>query len=153
MTELAALEAFAADLLAGMEPAARAELAKRIAAQLRPSQQKRIAAQLNPDGTPYAPRKTQLRHKQGAIRRKQQMFAKLRTAKYLKAKGTAEGAVIAFTAEVSRIARVHQFGLRDKVNRKTGLEADYPARELLGVSAEDEALIMELAVEHIARRS
>lgn len=151
MSEIAALEAFAADLLASLEPAARAELARRIARDLRASQQKRIAAQLNPDGSAYAERKPQLRHKKGKLRR--QMFAKLRTAKYLKAKGTAEGAIVAFTAEVSRIARVHQFGLRDRVNRKTGLEADYPVRELLGISAADEALIRELAVEHLALRA
>lgn len=153
MSDLAALEAFAADLLASMEPAARAELAKRIARDLRASQQKRIAAQQNPDGSAYAQRKTQLRHKKGEIRRRLQMFSKLRTAKYLKARGTAEGAIVAFTAEVSRIARVHQFGLRDRVNRKTGLEADYPQRELLGISAADEALIRDLAVEYLSLRA
>lgn len=150
MSELAALEAFAADLLAGMEPAARAELARRIARDLRASQQKRIAAQQNPDGSPYAERKPQLRHQKGKLRR--QMFAKLRTAKYLKAKATGNGAIVAFTAEISRIARVHQFGLRDKVNRKTGLEATYPARELLGLSPADEALIRDLSVEYLAVR-
>lgn len=151
MSEIAALESFAGELLAAMEPAARAELAKRIARELRPSQQQRIAAQQNPDGSAYAPRKTQLRHQKGKVRR--QMFGKLRTAKYLKAKGSAEAAVVAFTAEVSRIARVHQLGLRDRVNRKTGLEADYPQRELLGISEADEALIRDLAVEHLARRA
>lgn len=149
MNDLAALEAFAADLIANLEPSARAELARRIARDLRASQQKRIAAQLNPDGSGFAPRKPQLRQRKGAIRR--QMFAKLRTARFFKARGTAEGAVIGFTAAVSRIARVHQFGLRDRVN-KAGLEADYPARELLGITAEDEALIRDLAVAHIAGR-
>ncbi len=151
MSDIDALEAFAADLLASMAPAARSELARRIAKDLRASQQKRIAAQLNPDGSGFAPRKPQLRHKQGQLRR--QMFARLRTAKYLKAKGTSEAAIVAFTAEVSRIARVHQFGLRDRVNKKTGLETTYPLRELLGISEADEALIRDLAVEHLALQS
>ncbi|MBS0353036.1 MAG: phage virion morphogenesis protein [Proteobacteria bacterium] len=150
MNDLAALESFAADILGAMEPAARTELAKRIARDLRASQQKRIAEQQNPDGSAYLPRKSQLRKKKGALRRKP-MFSKLRTARYLKAKGTAESAVVAFTAAVSRIARVHQFGLRDRVNL-AGLEFDYPARELLGISPTDEALIRDLAVAHLADR-
>ncbi|UCV02301.1 phage virion morphogenesis protein [Dechloromonas denitrificans] len=149
MDKLPALEAFAADLLARLEPAARTELARRIARDLRPSQQKRITAQLNPDGTPYTPRRTRLRDKKGSVRR--QMFAKLRTTRFLKIKGTPEGAIVAFTEQVSRIARVHQFGLRDKVNRRTGLEVDYPERQLLGITADDEALIRDLAVEYLAR--
>jgi len=160
MPNLPALEAFAADLLARLEPAARQELARRIARELRASQQKRIAAQLNPDGSGFAPRKPQLRpggstlgvrQQKGKIRN--QMFAKLRTAKHLKAKGSTDTAVVAFTDQVSRIARVHQFGLRDKVNRKTGLETDYPERQLLGISEADETLIRDLAVEYLAGRS
>lgn len=150
MNELAPLEAFAANLLSSMDPSARAELAKRIAKNLRANQQKRIAAQMNPDGSGFSPRKPQLRHKTGRLRK--QMFSKLRTAKYLKAKGTGDAAVVAFTDQISQIARVHQFGLRDKVNRKTGLEADYPQRELLGISADDEAMIRDLAVEYLSGR-
>ena len=151
MDNLPALESFAADLLARLEPATRQELARRIAKDLRASQQKRIAAQQNPDGSGFTPRKAQLRQRPGQIRR--QMFSKLRTAKYLKAKGTANEAVVSFTADISRIARVHQFGLRDQVNRKTGLEADYPERQLLGLSADDEALIRDLATDYLAGRS
>lgn len=150
MADIDALESFAADLLASLQPAARQELARRIASTLRTRNQKRIAAQQNPDGTAYAPRKPQLRHKIGRIKR--QMFSKLRTAKYLKAKGTPGEAIVSFTAEVSRIARVHQFGLRDKVNKKTGLEADYPARQLLGIPPDDEALIAEMVTAHLADR-
>lgn len=150
MAEIDALETFAADLIASLEPAARQELAKRIATALRTANQRRIAAQVSPDGTPFAPRKPQIRHRKGKIKR--QMFSKLRTAKYLKAKGTPNEAIVAFTAEVSRIARVHHLGLRDRVNRKTGLEADYPARPLLGIPADDEALVAELVTAHLAAR-
>lgn len=149
MAEIDALESFAADLIASLEPAARQELAKRIATALRAANQKRIAAQVAPDGTPFAPRKPQIRHRKGKIKR--QMFSKLRTAKYLKAKGTPNEAIVAFTAEVSRIARTHHLGLRDRVNRR-GLEADYPARPLLGIPPDDEALIAELCTAHLAGR-
>jgi len=148
---IAPLEVFAADLLARLEPAARTELARRIARDLRASQQRRIAAQQNPDGTPYAPRKPQIRGRAGKVRR--QMFSRLRLARFLKTRVTADEAVIAFTDQVSRIARVHHFGLRDRVNRRTGLEADYPARQLLGISEADEALIRDLAVDYLAGRS
>lgn len=149
MDDFRALDSFAADLVASLEPAARKELAQRLARELRASQQQRIAAQLNPDGTPYAPRKPQLRHRKGRLRA---MFAKLRTARFLKAKGTPEGVLIDFTNDVQRIARVHQLGLRDRVSRKTGAEADYPARQLLGISDADEALIRDRVTAHLADR-
>lgn len=149
MSDLPAIEAFAADLLAGLAPAARKSLAQDLARQLRSSQQRRIAAQLNPDGSGFTPRKPQLRHRKGQLKR--QMFAKLRTAKYFKARGTADAAIVGFTAEVSRIARVHQLGLRDRVNKR-GVETDYPARQLLGLSADDEALIREMVTAHLAER-
>lgn len=150
MAELEALEAYAADLIAQLEPAARRELARRIASTLRSRNQKRIAAQVNPDGTAFEPRKPQLRHKKGSIRR--QMFSRLRLAKYMKAAGTPNEAIVTFTDTVARIARVHHLGLRDKVNRKTGLEIQYPARQLLGIPPEDEALIAELCTAHLANR-
>lgn len=143
------IDAFAADLIASLEPSARKALAQDIARQLKTSQQKRIADQLNPDGSAFVLRKPQIRHKKGKIRRT--MFAKLRTAKYLKSSSTADAAIIKFTAQVSRIARVHQLGLRDRVN-KTGAEANYPARELLGLTTEDETLIRELVTAHLAVR-
>lgn len=149
MSSLPSIEAFAADLLAGLDPTARKPLAQDIARLLRTSQQKRIAAQLNPDDSGFAPRKPQLRHRKGSLRR--QMFAKLRTAKYLKARGTTDAAIVGFSADVSRIARVHQLGLRDRVNKR-GVEADYPVRQLLGLTADDEALIRDLVTAYLAER-
>ena len=148
MSEIDALEAFGSALLAQLSPDARTALARKIASTLRQSQQKRIAAQQNPDGSTYLARKPQLRAKPGSLRR--QMFAKLRTTKYLKAKAADDGATVSFTESVSRIARVHQFGLRDKVNRRTGLEVTYPERQLLGLTAADKDQIRDLATTWIA---
>lgn len=150
MAELDSLESFAANLIATLEPGARRELARRIAVTLRTRNQKRIAAQVNPDGTAFEPRKPQLRHKKGAIKR--QMFSRLRLAKYMKASGTPNEAIVSFSETVARIAKVHHFGLRDNVNRKTGLETDYPARQLVGIPPDDEALIAELCAAHLADR-
>lgn len=135
-------------LLAQLEPGARRALAKAIAKEIQPRQRKRIADQLNPDGTPFAKRKSQLRQKAGRVRRT--MFSKLRTARYLKASATSNSAVIGFVGEVERIARVHQFGLRDRV-QKGGKEAQYASRELLGFTDDDVSAIQDLVISHLAR--
>ncbi|UTH73347.1 phage virion morphogenesis protein [Chromobacterium sp. IIBBL 290-4] len=132
---IARLESELSGLLHKVEPAARRALARDIGRALRQSQQKRIAAQQNPDGSGYAPRRQQYREQKGRIRR--QMFAKLRAARWLKIEATASGVEVGFLRQVERIARVHQYGLRDRISRHTHREAQYPARELLGLSEQD----------------
>lgn len=75
------------------------------------------------------------RTKTGRIRR--QMFAKLRTAKYLKAVASPDSASVEFEGRVQRIARVHHYGLRDRVSRR-GPEVQYSQRRLLGINDEVE---------------
>lgn len=149
-SDIPALESFAADLVANLEPGARRKLAAEIAKALQRRQAQRIAAQENPDGAPYEPRKPQMRRKQGRIRRT--MFAKLRTARYLKAASTPEEAVVRFVDSVARIAAVHHGGLRDYVNRRRGLQIDYPKRELLGFTEADIEFIRDITTDHIAGR-
>ncbi|HAX5207836.1 TPA: phage virion morphogenesis protein [Escherichia coli] len=67
------------------------------------------------------------------------MFAKLRTARYLKARADASGVTVGYSGVAARIARVHQFGERDQV--APGIFTNYPVRELLGISPADERLI------------
>ncbi len=116
MAELQGVDAWLDALLAGLEPAARKRMMRELAQQLRRSQQKNIRMQRNPDGTAYEPRRVTARTKQGRIRR--QMFAKLRTTKYLKAVASQDSASVEFESRVQRIARVHHYGLRDRVSRK-----------------------------------
>ena len=142
------IEARFGALFAALAPAARRALATAIAKQLRQSQMRRIAAQKNPDGSDFEPRKLQLRHKKKKLRAG--MFRKLRTSRFLKADGSADSAVVSFTRDVERIARVHQFGLRDKVSRKSAVEVEYPVRQLLGISAEDEMSLTRLITDHLA---
>lgn len=87
--------------------------------------------QRNPDGTAYEPRRVTARTKQGRIRR--QMFAKLRTTKYLKTAASADSASVEFAGQVQRIARVHHYGLRDRVSLR-GVEIKYSERKLLGLN-------------------
>ena len=134
-------------LVAALEPPARKRLATEIARQLLQGQMQRVAAQKNPDGTDFEPRKPQLRHQKKNLRGG--MFRKLRTSRFLKAGSSADAAVISFTRDVERIARVHQLGLRDRVSRKTAIEVDYPVRQLLGISAEDETALTHIISAHL----
>lgn len=67
------------------------------------------------------------------------MFVKLRTARFLKTKATSEVAEVGFSGMAARIARIHQYGLREQVG--PGAFAQYAPRVLLGISKADEALI------------
>ena len=146
MSGLHALDAYLAGLLAKLDAPQRRLLARAIAVELRRRQAARIAAQRNPDGSPYVPRKPQLRHKRGGIRRA--MFSRLRMARYLKAQADPNTAVVTFAGTAQRIATVHHFGLRDRIN-KNGLMAQSPARELLGLDAADIDAVTEMVVRHI----
>ncbi|MGR2680036.1 phage virion morphogenesis protein [Chromobacterium haemolyticum] len=144
------LESELSGLLHKVAPAARRALARDIGRALRQSQQQRIAAQQNPDGSDFAPRQPQYRQQKGRIRR--QMFAKLRTARWLKIEANAGGVEVGFIRQVERIARVHQYGLRDRISRHTHREAQYPARELLGLNEINLNLTRSLVIAHLAKQ-
>lgn len=146
--DLQALEDWVAPLLARLETKERRRLARSVARDLRRSQRERIKSQTNPDGTPYAPRKPQKwRARQGSIRR-QAMFGKLSTAKWLKATTRGDSAVVGFFGNVARLARTHQYGLRDRVDRD-GPTIAYPQRELLGFTEADRRLILDSLLTHL----
>lgn len=141
MSEFKPFEEKLKGLLDAMSPAARRRLAVDIAKRLRQSQQQRIKSQKAPDGTAYAPRKPQrIRDKKGRVKR--EMFAKLRTARYLKASGDDKSAVVDFTSRVKRIARVHQFGAKEG-----GIK--YPKRELLGINEQCKLIIEDTLLKEI----
>ncbi|AUM04010.1 phage virion morphogenesis protein [Enterobacter sp. Crenshaw] len=134
-------------LIAALSPASRRKLAGEIAKELRKSQQQRIKLQKAPDGSPYQARKRQpLRAKNGRIKRA--MFQKLRTSRYMKATGRENSAVVEFTGKVQRIARVHQYGLKDRPNAHTK-DVQYAERRLIGLSQNDRQLMERLIVEYI----
>ncbi|EHX2159152.1 phage virion morphogenesis protein [Escherichia coli] len=147
MSELTALQERLAGLIASLSPAARRKMAADIAKKLRASQQQRIKRQQAPDGTPYAARKRQpVRSKKDRIKR--EMFAKLRTNRFMKAKGSDSAAVVEFTGKVQRIARVHQYGLKDRPNRNSR-DVQYERRVLLGHNDQSIKLIENCIIEHV----
>ena len=136
-------------LINSLSAPVRKEMARSIGRKLRASQQQNIKRQQAPDGTPYKPRKTQpVRSKKGRIKR--EMFAKLRTAKYMKMQASPNEAVIEFAGNVQRMARVHHYGLRDRPSRK-GKEVQYEARPLLGISDSDLQLIEQEIINQLSR--
>jgi phage virion morphogenesis protein len=147
--DLRALEDWAGALLNQVQPAERRKVTQTIARELRRSQQQRIAAQRNPDGTPYAPRKPrqQLRAKAGRIKQRK-MFAKLRTARYLRLQSDASSIALGFAGRVSRLARIHQYGLRDKPGRNSP-DIQYQRRQLLGFSDAELEMIRDQLVAHL----
>jgi phage virion morphogenesis protein len=139
MSELSAFDTRLAGLIAALSPQSRKAMATTIAKRLRKHHQQRIKQQVTPEGQPFTPRRSQpLRTKKGRIKRV--MFAKLRTAQYMKAKGTADDAVVEFAGQVQRMAKVHQYGLRDRPSVRAK-EMQYPARPLLGLDAEDMKIV------------
>lgn len=135
MNELKPFDDKLAGLLASLSPTGRRKMAAEIAKKLRASQQQRIKQQKAPNGTPYAARKRQpIRCKKGRVKR--EMFAKLRTARYLKTKATGETAVVEFTNKVQRIARIHHYGLLDTPKKYTP-PVKFDARPLLGFRKSD----------------
>lgn len=147
---LEALETWASVLLERLEPGERVKLARNIGQELRRSQQKRVMAQENPDGSKYAPRKKRdLRGKQGRIRRRLDMFKKLRTASYLKIRGDSNAVTVGFTGRIARIARVHQYGLKDRAERGAP-DVRYDQRELVGLTNADIDIIRDCLLSHLS---
>ena len=150
-SNLETLETWAAVLLDRLEPGERSKLARSIGQELRRSQQKRVMAQENPDGSKYAPRKHRnLRGKQGRVKRKLAMFKKLRTASYLKVRGDSNGVSVGFTGRIARIARVHQYGLKDRAERGAP-DVKYDKRELIGFTQMDLDQIRDSLLSHLTK--
>lgn len=146
---LEALEDWASGLLGQLQPAARNRLARTLGQALRRSQQQRVIAQRNPDGSKYAPRKQRnLRGKQGRMKRKVQMFQKLRTASFMKAQGDGNAISVGFTGRIARIARVHQYGLKDRAERGAP-DVRYEQREMLGFTSADLDSIRDGLLAHL----
>lgn len=147
MSELNPFDTRLAGLIAKLSPQSRKSLAVAVSKRLRAGQQQHIERQQAPDGTPYAPRKTRLRNKKRL--RDRAMFSKLRTARYLKAQGNSDAAVVEFVGRVQRMVNVHHFGLRDRPTPHSEA-VKYEARPLLGFGPDDVKIIETAVIEHLA---
>lgn len=142
MSELKQFEERLAGLIGNLTPVQRRKIAIEVAKRLRTSQQQHIKQQIAPDGTPYASRKPQpASGKRSRVKR--QMFAKLRTNRFMKAQGSSDAAVVEFVGRVQRMVRIHHEGLSDKPNRFSR-EVKYDTRPLLGFSVGDKSIIEDI---------
>lgn len=122
-------------LIAALSPTARRKMAADIAKTLRTRQQRRIKTQKAPDGTPYAARKRQpVKAKKGRVKR--EMFAKLRSNRFIKAISSDEVAIVEFIGKVQRMAKVHQYGLKDRPNSYSQ-PVVYEERQLIGFNKDN----------------
>jgi len=144
MAELHEVDAWLDALLSQLEPAARKKMLREVARDVRRIQQANITAQRSPDGTAWEPRRVSARSKKGRIRRG--MFAKLKTAKYLKAQAGVDAAEVAFVPGVQKLARVHHYGLRDRVSRR-GPIVKYAERPLLGLDNDTKNMIKKILLQ------
>ncbi|SLM62822.1 MULTISPECIES: phage virion morphogenesis protein [Dickeya] len=66
--------------------------------------------------------------------RKDKMFRRLRTARFLRTSVQSDGVEVGFSGQTAAIASIHQYGETEQLGRS---RVQYPARELLGLSAPD----------------
>lgn len=147
MNEFSPFDTRLAGLITALSPQSRKSLAVAVSRRLRASQQQNIKRQQAPDGTSYAPRKMPLRNTKRL--RDRAMFSKLRTVRYMKAKGSGDDAVVEFVGRVKRMANVHHYGLRDRPSPHSA-DVKYEARPLLGFSTADMKVIENSVIEHMA---
>ena len=144
--ELNALDDWLTPLIQSLQPTARRRLLRTLARHLRRGQQQRIAAQRNPDGSAFEPRKPRRRKN---IRARAKMFTKLRQARHMKISAGTDQARVGYGGRIARIARIHQEGLLDRVSPGGPLYR-YPARRLLGVTADDRAQALDAVLDHLS---
>jgi len=77
------------------------------------------------------------------------MFQKLRTTTFLKVHGDANATSIGFAGRIARIARVHQYGLKDRAKQRSQ-DVKYAQREILGLTQDDLQLIRDILLIKIA---
>ena len=76
------------------------------------------------------------------------MFQKLPKASYMKAKGDGQSITVGFTGRVARIARVHQYGLKDRAEANAP-EVRYKEREVLGYTPLDYGSIRDVLLRYL----
>lgn len=156
MNDTHALATWLQPLIGALQPAARRALAGHIARELRRANQASMRAQTAPDGTPWEARRARINAahgvRAGAARARQRsapMMVKLRQARYMPTSATPDEATLSFAGRVLRIARVHQFGLPDRV-APGGPQHVYAERPLIGLADDTTDTIKQLVLDHLA---
>lgn len=150
--DLSLIQTHIGGMLLKLSPVERTRATMVIAKYLRTTNAQRIKANIQPDGSAMVPRKPRVERKAALnkVRKKRDaMFQRLANYKWLKPSATFEEARIAFQGSAARIARVSQYGLRDKIEPKMSVTAQYPVRKLLGFAPQDELMIMDIMLAHL----
>lgn len=131
---LGEIEDWVKDTIDSLSPQNRSKALRRIGIYLRKSTQNRISRQVGPDGEKWAARRNGKRQK---------MMKGLRLGRNLKVRSSSEHVSLGWSGRTGGIARVHHYGLRDRVSKK-GVRVKYEARGLLGLSGEDVDAVSEI---------
>ncbi|MDE1554073.1 MULTISPECIES: phage virion morphogenesis protein [Comamonas] len=82
-------------------------------------------------------------------RRAQYMLTGFARNRFMRIQSSSKEASVFFGGRAEQLARIHHFGLRDRV-APGGAEYDYPARELLGISNPMRERISGMIINHLA---
>jgi phage virion morphogenesis protein len=129
------------DFLAGLSgqqlAAAKREIGKYLSTQLK----HRLAAQQTADGGGFAPR----RGKGGKMLKG--FAARTRTAI------DPESVAVGYRGRDAKLARTHNLGLLDRIRSQSGamVMANYPARQWVGINADDQAAILQILQNQLER--
>lgn len=88
------------------------------------------------------------KRRRGGLRRRA-MFRRLGSGKFLRAGNTDRELWAGFSGQASAIARVHQFGLRDRPSLRAKA-VKYPRRELLGATPADRRVLLDSLMAQVA---
>ena len=135
MDTYAGLEHWLDQIALRLEPTQRRELMRRLAQGFRVRQRDRIKQQRDPNGHLFIPRK---RNQIGNKKRQGALFQNI--GKDIKTEYSANHAAVGFGGRTAHIAEVHQEGKTIKPSRYAKA-TQYPIRELLGFSKDDEKWI------------
>lgn len=142
------LETFLGRFVTALSPREMRGLASKIGQWIRRTNSARIAANIQPDGSAMQAR----RPRPGKTRGK--MFRRLRLARLLRVRPTADGVTVGFAGQAQKVAEVHHLGQEDVVGRTRDgrtIRARYVARQLLGIGDRDEDAILAAVEKHLSR--
>jgi len=146
-TDLTRVEDWLEGLMLRLSDGQRRKLSMKIGRSLRRSNAKRIAANVEPDGGAMAPRRPRKGRDGKPIRSNKRMFRKIRMARNLRIKATADSVELNFGGgAIEKIAAIHHDGQVGAVGRTRDgrtIRARYEARRLLGFGSEDMDLVLE----------
>lgn len=152
LKDLERLETWAEALLASLSPRERQKLLRRMGVHLRRSNSKRITRQTDANGRRWKPRKKQ----EGKVAQKRKMLLGFRKARHMKVKATSESVSVGYSGNAGRIARIHHYGLRERLSAPKGGKGPqkgslvkFAERKLLGLSGQDQKELGQMILHHI----